>query len=204
MEKAWKDAITAAQPFVVVNQFGEIIEQKGGQGLNALTSNEETGYHYSFPSNQVELWAYLESERFLHRVMREFYKEREVVHEERRLGESQPFGRLFEQFAATAYLAHPYGQPVVGWPLDLESFSATDAENFYRKYYVPANMILTLVGDVKPGEVLPITLCFYRAPNSHLYRVEVCPMRRYLLRRRNYGLLGWRVARFGSSESIGA
>jgi predicted Zn-dependent peptidase len=73
MEKAWKDAITAAQPFVVVNQFGEIIEQKGGQGLNAFTSNEETGYHYSFPSNQVELWAYLESERFLHPVMREFY-----------------------------------------------------------------------------------------------------------------------------------
>jgi predicted Zn-dependent peptidase len=64
MEKAWKDAITAEQPFVVVNQFGEIIEQKGGQGLNAFTSNEETGYHYSFPSNQVELWAYLESERF--------------------------------------------------------------------------------------------------------------------------------------------
>ncbi|HLN01773.1 MAG TPA: pitrilysin family protein [Bryobacteraceae bacterium] len=156
LEKAWKDAMAAAQPFVVVNQFGEIIEEKGGQGLNAFTSNEETGYHYSFPSNQVELWAYLESERFLHPVMREFYKERDVVHEERRLGESQSFGRLLEQFAATAYVAHPYGQPVVGWPSDLESFSATDAENFYRKYYVPANMILTLVGDVKPGEVLPI------------------------------------------------
>jgi len=156
LEKAWKDAMAAAQRFVVVNQFGEIIEQKGGQGLNAFTSNEETGYHYSFPSNQVELWAYLESERFLHPVMREFYKERDVVHEERRLGESQPFSRLLEQFAATAYLAHPYGQPVVGWPSDLESFSATDAENFYRKYYVPANMILTLVGDVKPVEVLPI------------------------------------------------
>ena len=156
LEQAWKDAIAAAQPFVVVNQFGEIIEQKGGQGLNAFTSNEETGYHYSFPSNQVELWAYLESERFLHPVMREFYKERDVVHEERRLRESQPFGRLLEQFAATAYLAHPYGQPVVGWPSDLESFSATDAENFYHKYYVPANMILTLVGDVKPGEIPPI------------------------------------------------
>src|SRR5215831_313563 len=156
LEKAWKDAMAAAQKYVVENQFGEIVQEAGGVGMNASTTNEETVYNYSFPSNQVELWAYLESERFLHPVLREFYKERDVVHEERRLGESQPFSRLLEQFAATAYLAHPYGQPVVGWPSDLESFSATDAENFYRKYYVPANMILTLVGDIEPGEVLPI------------------------------------------------
>jgi len=78
------------------------------------------------------------------------------VHEERRLGESQPFGRLIEQFLAAAYQAHPYGQPVVGWPSDLESFSATDAQERYRKYYVPANMILTLVGDVKTSEVMPV------------------------------------------------
>jgi len=156
LEKAWKETIADAQRYVVTNQFGEIVEQKGGTGLNAFTSSEETGYFYSFPSNQVELWAYLESERFLHPVMREFYKERDVVHEERRLGESQPFGRLFEQFMAAAYMAHPYGQPVVGWSSDLESFSAVDAQNFYRKYYVPANMVVTLVGDVKTSEVLPI------------------------------------------------
>jgi predicted Zn-dependent peptidase len=89
-------------------------------------------------------------------VLREFYKERDVVHEERRLSESQPFGRLLEQFAAAAYTAHPYGQPVVGWSSDLESFSAVDAQNFYRKYYVPANMVVTLVGDVKASEVLPV------------------------------------------------
>ncbi len=156
LEKTWKDAIAAAQKYVAENQFGEIVEQKGGTGLNAFTSNEETGYHYSFPSNQVELWAYLESERFLHPVLREFYKERDVVHEERRLSESQPFGRLFEQFVGAAFIAHPYGKPVVGWPSDLESFSETDAEAFYKKYYVPANMVVTLVGDVKASEVLPI------------------------------------------------
>jgi predicted Zn-dependent peptidase len=156
LEKAWKDAMAAAQSYVVENQFSQIVEQEGGTGLNAFTSNEETGYFFSLPSNQVELWAYLESERFLHPVFREFYKERDVVHEERRLSESQPFGRLFEQFEAAAYLAHPYGQPVLGWPSDLESFSATDAGNFYRKYYVPANMVVTLVGDVKASEVLPM------------------------------------------------
>ena len=156
LEKAWKDAIAEAQKYVVTEQFGEIVERRGGAGLNAFTSHEETGYFYSFPSNQVELWAYLESERFLHPVLREFYKERDVVHEERRLTESRPFGRLLEQFTAAAYTAHPYGQPVVGWSSDLESFSAVDAQNFYRRYYVPANMVITLVGDVKASEVLPI------------------------------------------------
>ncbi len=156
LEKAWKEAMAAAQKYVVENQFGQIVEQDGGTGLNAFTDNEETGYHYSLPSNRIELWAYLESERFLHPVLREFYKEREVVHEERRLGESQPFGRLFEEFLATAYVAHPYGQPVVGWPSDLESFSMTDAQSFYSKYYVPANMVVTLVGDVKASEFLPV------------------------------------------------
>jgi predicted Zn-dependent peptidase len=156
LEQAWKDAMAAAQKYVVENQFGEIVEENGGEGLNAFTDNEETGYHYSLPSNRVELWAYLESERFLHPVLREFYKEREVVHEERRLGESNPFERLFEQFLATAYVAHPYGQPVVGWPSDLESFSMTDAQAYFNKYYLPANMVVTLVGDVKAAEVMPI------------------------------------------------
>ncbi|HTL56124.1 MAG TPA: pitrilysin family protein [Candidatus Limnocylindrales bacterium] len=156
LEKTWKDAIAEAQQYVVENEFGQVIEQKGGTGLNAFTDNEETGYHYSLPSNDVELWAYLESERFLHPVMREFYKERDVVHEERRLSESQPMGRLFEQFMGAAFIAHPYGKPVVGWPSDLESFSATDAQNFYKKYYVPANMVVALVGDVKAAEVMPI------------------------------------------------
>ncbi|MGD0921743.1 MAG: pitrilysin family protein [Terriglobia bacterium] len=155
LEKAWKDAIAAADKYVVKEAFGEIVERQGGEGLNAFTSNEETGYFYSFPSNRVELWAYLDSERFLHPVMREFYKERDVVYEERRMStESQPEGRLLEQFLATAFVAHPYGQPVVGWPSDLQSFSATDAVKFYRAYYVPSNMVVTVVGDVRPNDVL--------------------------------------------------
>jgi predicted Zn-dependent peptidase len=132
------------------------VEQRGGQGLNAFTSSDQTGYHYSLPSNELELWAFLETDRFLHPVLREFYKERGVVHEERRLQESQPWGRLVEQFIAAAYTAHPYGQPVVGWPSDLESFSMTDARRFYETYYVPANMVVTLVGDVKAKEALPL------------------------------------------------
>ena len=156
-ERAWKNALDKAQKYVVSNAFGEIIEREGGVGLNAFTSNDETGYFYSLPSNRLELWAYLESDRFLHPVLREFYKERDVVHEERRMRtDSTPIGRLIEQFLAAAFTAHPYGQPVVGWPSDLESFSATDAAEFYRRYYVPANIVIALVGDVRASEAVPL------------------------------------------------
>src|SRR6266851_4659056 len=97
LEKAWKDAIAEADKYVKPNEFGKLIEQNGGEDLNANTSYDETAYHYSLPANRLELWAYLESERFIHPVMREFYKERNVVIEERRLRtDSNPTGRLIE------------------------------------------------------------------------------------------------------------
>jgi predicted Zn-dependent peptidase len=157
LEKAWKDAMDAANKYVVPHAFDTIVEENGGVGLNAFTSNEETGYFYSFPSNRVELWAYLESERFLHPVLREFYKERDVVYEERRMRtDSNPNGRLFEQFLGTSFIAHPYGRPVVGWPSDLQHFSATDAQQFFDKYYVASDLTVAIVGDVKASEVIPI------------------------------------------------
>jgi predicted Zn-dependent peptidase len=169
LEKAWKDAIAAADKYVVPNQFGKIVEQSGGQDLNAFTDYDETAYHYSLPANRLELWAYLESERFLHPVMREFYKERNVVIEERRLRtDSNPTGRLLEQFDAAAFEAHPYHRPTVGWMSDLNSFSATDAKKFFDEYYVPANMVIAVAGDVKASQVLPILEKYFsRLPASH-------------------------------------
>src|SRR5437773_3041870 len=157
LEKAWKDAIAAADQYVKEEEFGEIVEREGGVGLNAFTDSDETAYLYSFPSNRIELWAYLESERFLHPVMREFYKERDVVFEERRMRtDSDPTGRLIEQFLGVAFLAHPYGRPVVGWPSDLQTFSATDAQRFFDKYYVAPSIVVAIAGDVKASEVIPI------------------------------------------------
>src|SRR5271155_2864387 len=157
LEKAWKDDIAAADKYVVPNQFGKIVEQNGGQDLNAYTDYDETAYHYSLPENRLELWAYLESERFLHPVMREFYKERNVVIEERRMRtDSNPIGRLLEQFTAAAFEAHPYHRPTVGWMSDLNSFSATDAKKFFDEYYVPSNMVVAVTGDVKASQVIPI------------------------------------------------
>jgi predicted Zn-dependent peptidase len=168
LEKAWKEAAAEADKFVVPNQFGKIIEQNGGQDLNAYTDYDETAYHYSLPVNRLELWAYLESERFLHPVMREFYKERNVVIEERRLRtDSNPTGRLEEQFEAAAFETHPYHRPTIGWVSDLNSFSATDAKRFFDKYYVPANMVAAVTGDVKSARIMPILEKYFgRLPMS--------------------------------------
>src|ERR1700756_3891001 len=156
LEKAWKDAIAEADKYVKPNEFDTIVESNGGENMNASTSDDSTQYFYSFPSNRLELWAYLESERFLHPVMREFYKERNVVIEERRMRvDSNPIGRLVEQFITAAFQAHPYHRPTIGWISDLNTFSATDAQNFFDRYYIPSNMVIAVVGDVKTSEALP-------------------------------------------------
>src|ERR1700732_1782291 len=168
LEKAWKDAIAEADKYVVSNAFGKIIEQNGGEDMNANTSYDETAYHYSLPANRLELWAYLESERFIHPVMGEFYKERNVVIEERRLRtDSNPTGRLIEQFTAAAFEAHPYHRPTVGWMADLNSFSATDAQKFFNQYYVPSNMVVAIAGDVKAAQVLPVLEKYFGRLPSH-------------------------------------
>lgn len=157
LEKQWMDLRKLADQYVIVNQFSQYIEENGGVGLNASTSSDETTYFYSMPENRLALWAYLESERFLEPVMREFYKERDVVYEERRMRvESNPIGRLLEQFLAASFAAHPYGTPGIGWPFDLHTFSATDALAFYRKYYVPSNMTIAVVGDLEFATTWPV------------------------------------------------
>ncbi|GAC1505999.1 MAG: insulinase family protein [Terriglobales bacterium] len=168
LEKSWQDAITDANQYVVPNEFGEIVERNGGEDLNASTNDDETEYHYSLPENRLELWAYLESERFLHPVMREFYKERNVVIEERRMRtDSRPVGRLIEQFISEAYEAHPYHRPTIGWFADLNSFSATDAQKFFDRYYIPSNMVVTVVGDVRAASAMPIIEKYFSRIPSH-------------------------------------
>src|SRR5262249_47382708 len=85
LEKTFKTAVEEAQKYVEPNEFSKILDENGEEGMNAFTAEDETGYFYSLPANRFELWAYMESERFLHPVMREFYKERDVVWEERRM-----------------------------------------------------------------------------------------------------------------------
>ena len=155
LEAAFDEARKEAGSFVVKNKFTEIIERAGGVGINATTNADRTVYFYSLPANKVELWAYLESERFRDPVLREFYTERDVVMEERRLRtDSQPIGRTIEQMLSAGFTAHPYGYPVVGYMSDLQSFTREDAEEFYRKYYSPSSITVVIAGAVDAQEVL--------------------------------------------------
>ncbi|HEV2114217.1 MAG TPA: pitrilysin family protein [Terriglobales bacterium] len=182
LKRAWQAAIAGADKYVIENQFSEILERNGVEDMNAQTSEDETTYFYSLPENRLELWAYMESERFLHPVMREFYKERDVVFEERRMRvDSDPVGRLIEEFQASAFQVHAYHFPGIGSPSELETFSATDAVNFFHKYYVPANMVVAVVGDVTPQRVFPIVEKYFgrlpAAPRPEPLRAVEPPQR---------------------------
>lgn len=143
--------------FVVPNEYDQIITRAGGQEINATTSKDWTNYFMTLPSNRLELWAMMESERLTYPAWREFYKERDVVAEERRMRtEDSPAGRLYEEFIVGAFKAHPYGTPVIGWMNDLENLTVRRTANFYHRYYRPDNMVAVLVGDLNPTQVKPI------------------------------------------------
>ncbi|MBI5837549.1 MAG: insulinase family protein [Candidatus Eisenbacteria bacterium] len=153
-QAAFKDAQEASFKYVVSNEFSKILERNGVQGMNAYTADDVTAYHYSLPSNRLELWAMLEGDRMANPTFREFYKERDVVYEERRMRtESSPIGRLIDEFIHAAFVAHPYGFGGIGHPSDLKTFSAAQGADFYKKYYVAKNMACAIVGDVKFEDV---------------------------------------------------
>ena len=154
LKERFKELDLEAEGFVINNEIGELYNQHGGVGFNAGTSRDYTRYTVSLPSNRLPLWAAIESDRMSNTVMREFYREKEVVLEERRLRvDNQPTGKLSEVFLATAFQAHPYGLPTIGWESDIASLSAAQTREFFQSYYTPENSVLAIVGDIRPEEV---------------------------------------------------
>ncbi len=170
LEKELHAAIEKADSFVEENEYDRVVESNGGVGMNAGTSEDSTEYVYNFPANRIELWFLLESERFLHPVFREFYKERDVVREERRMRvESNPQGQLVEALLATAFEAHPYRNMPGGWSSDIESFRRPEAEAFFRAHYKPSNMTIGIAGDVNPAQARRMADKYFgRLPNGPL------------------------------------
>ena len=168
LKEAFLQAQKEAHKYVIPNQFTDIAERNGAHDLNAGTGLDETSFYWSMPENRLELWAYLESSRLSDTVPREFYKERDVVIEERRMRtDSNPEGRLFEQFLATAYVAHNYSRSGVGWPSEVSQISATEAMAFHKKYYIGANIVVAVVGDVNASQALPmLEKYFSRVPGG--------------------------------------
>ncbi len=146
-----------ASQYVISEEYSQIMEENGAVGLNASTSRDETQYFLSLPANRLELWMMLEADRLANTVPREFYKERQVVMEERQMRtDSSPVGTLIEQFLGTAFIAHPYGLPAIGWSSDIESITTDQLMTFFEDYYSPSNMTVAIVGDIQPDQVIPL------------------------------------------------
>lgn len=151
-----------AAAYVEQNKFGQIIEQAGGTGLNATTSADATRYFYDLPSNKLELWFSLESDRFLDPVFREFYKEKEVILEERRMRvDNSPIGQMVERFSEVAFTANPYRRPVIGYMEDLRVATRADVQAFFNTYYGPSNLVAAVVGDVDPDQVKQLAEAYF-------------------------------------------
>mgnify|MGYP002777010624 CR=1 FL=1 len=151
-----------ANQFVKQNEFGQIVERSGGVGLNAATSADATVYFYSFPANKLELWMSLESERFLEPVFREFYKEKQVILEERRLRtDNNPVGQMIEAFIDKAFTKHPYKRPVIGYDEDIRNLTREDVTQFFNAYYPPNNLTIAIVGDVDAAKVEELAKIYF-------------------------------------------
>ena len=157
-----------AKEYVINNEFIDMLTQQGDTGINAYTSPDATQYTNSLPSNKLEFWMAMVSDRFMNPVFREFYKEKDVVMEERRLSiETQPIGKLYEDFFATAFKAHPYHHLVLGHMSVLEQITRKDVEDYFQSYYSPGNLTVGIVGDVDADAVFKMAeLYFGRIPSE--------------------------------------
>ncbi|MBU6230026.1 MAG: insulinase family protein [Cyanobacteria bacterium REEB459] len=151
-----------AATYVDQNKYGQIIEQAGGVGLNANTAADQTRYFYSLPANKLELWMSLESERLIDPVFRQFFEEKNVILEERRMRvDNSPMGTMVETFLEKAFEHHPYRRPVIGYQKDLYGATRKDIEEFYKTYYGPGSLTAVLVGDVDPIMVKQLAKAYF-------------------------------------------
>lgn len=151
------DLQTEQKQYVIKDELWSTYLKHGGTSLNASTGNDGTNYYVSLPKNKLEMWAFMEADRMQNIILREFYSERDVVMEERRLRtENEPTGKLNEALNATMFWASPYKWPVVGWMSDLRNIMREDAEEYFRIQYAPGNAVAAVVGDVKAEEVFEL------------------------------------------------
>ncbi len=152
-----QELLQEVSQYLIPQEYDRIFERAGSPGTNAWTSNDVTVYTVSVPANRLELAALMQAEQMSRPVWRQFYQERDVVLEERRQSvHDDPDGALWEAFLATAFLVHPYRNPVIGWEPDVSRLRTADIERFFRAYYAPNNTWLAVVGDVQPERVITL------------------------------------------------
>jgi predicted Zn-dependent peptidase len=153
LKQQMKDLQNETLKYAVKDELGKIYSENGGRGLNAGTGQDMTEYFITLPANRLELWFLIESERFKYPAFREFYSERDVIAEERRMGENMPGENLYEEFENAAYTLHPYRHSVVGYMEDIQTFTRPKAMTFFRAFYIPNNLTAAVVGDIRLEDV---------------------------------------------------
>jgi len=212
LNKRFEELIAEERKVLVKNEFDGIYSGAGASGMNAFTMEDLTAYFVVVPANKLELWMWMESARIFHPVFREFYAERDVVFEERRMRtESTPLGRFGEESQAMFWESVPYTWPVVGWPSDISAISKAEADAFYATYYAPQNITLILVGDFKTDEAEAMAAKYFEriprgprdAPDVITIEVpQVAEKRMYAEAETNPTAdLNWHTVPFGHKDS---
>lgn len=162
LEAVFDSLILEQRELIVKDQLDELYTKNGGFFLNAFTSYDMTAYLVRLPKNKIELYMWLESDRFNNPVFREFYSERNVVREERRLGvESTPTGLIEEDFLSMFWKSSGYHWDVIGWPSDLGCITREQANEYFDTYYAPNNLVMILVGDLNPDEMIKMVKKYF-------------------------------------------
>lgn len=156
-----------ASKYVVDAEFDGLLKRNGVSGMNAGTNKDATIYFYSLPSNKAELWAYLESARFIDPVFREFYKERGVIQEERRVRtENNPVGKLLEEMQAMAFKDHPYKVSVVGPMSNIDNVTRADMKDYFLTNYTAKNLVIGVTGDITPAQLKKLAKKYFSKMRS--------------------------------------
>jgi len=162
LDEEFDKLVLEQRELIIKDQLDEIYSKNGGFFLNAFTSDDMTGYFIRLPKNKIELFMWLESDRFGGPVFREFYSERNVVREERRRGvDSTPTGLIEEDFRAMFWKSSSYHWDVIGWSSDLGSITREQANAYYNTYYAPNNLTMILVGDLEPDNLIKMVRKYF-------------------------------------------
>lgn len=160
--KEYEGYVQQQKKITVSEHLSKLYQAHGGTGLNATTSYDRTNYFVELPSNKIEVFFWLEADRFSKPVFREFYPEREVVKEERRMRtDSTPTGLINEAFSSMFWQAHPYTWPVIGWMSDIDQYTLVDAMDYFDKHYSPQNCTAIFVGAIKADEVFELAKKYF-------------------------------------------
>ncbi len=162
IDAVFDELVLEQRELIIKDQLDELYSKNGGFFLNAFTSDDMTGYFIRLPKNKIELFMWLESDRFNNPVFREFYSERDVVREERRRGgDSTPTGLIDEDFRAMFWKSSSYHWDVIGWPSDLGGITREQANRYYDTYYAPNNLTMILVGDLEPDKMIKLVKKYF-------------------------------------------